>query len=436
MTTTDAPSKFRYEGNGVTDTFAFTGRIFAAEDLVVEIITRATDVLVDTLTLTTDYSVTINGPSSASVVVTAPNIPSSLQDIQVRRALDKTQSLVLPTGTVFPAKSVENALDKVTAMVQELQEEVDRKVGIPVTDSGEVPDLTEILDGAVEAQEAAEAAQAAAETAGTNAEAAEALAESWAIDPIGDRPEGSAKYWAEQAEDFAASADVGDISALPSGTIAAADEIPFADVNDSDAIKKATVQGILDLVPAPDPAGWVPIKTVVAANDTSINFVNGAAGVVLDSTYKAYVVVITDLVPATDDSAVWFRTSSNAGSSYDTGASDYDYTALQQDSAAASYGQSSTGDTKIKLTDTGTGHGVGSGAAEGFNAVLVLYNPAGTRATSIYAEMSYINAGGTTTYGSVGGARLAAADVDAIRFLMSTGNITSGVFTLYGIAGA
>lgn len=135
MTTTDAPSKFRYEGNGSTDTFAFTGRIFAAEDLVVEIITRATDALADTLTLTTDYSVTISGPSSASVTVTAPNIPSASQDIQLRRALDKTQSLVLPTGTVFPAKAVETALDKATAIIQEMQEEIDRSVKLSPTSS-------------------------------------------------------------------------------------------------------------------------------------------------------------------------------------------------------------------------------------------------------------------------------------------------------------
>lgn len=135
MTTTDAPSKFRYEGNGSTDTFAFTGRVFAAEDLVVEIILRADDTLVDTLTLTTDYSVTINGPSSASVTVTAPNIPSASQDIQIRRALDKTQSLVLPTGTVFPAKAVETALDKATALIQEMQEEIDRSVKLSPTSS-------------------------------------------------------------------------------------------------------------------------------------------------------------------------------------------------------------------------------------------------------------------------------------------------------------
>ena len=81
MTTSSSVNKFRYEGNGVTDTFAFTGRIFASGDLIVEIITRATDALVETLTETTDYTVTINSAESASVTVGAGKIPSATQDI-------------------------------------------------------------------------------------------------------------------------------------------------------------------------------------------------------------------------------------------------------------------------------------------------------------------------------------------------------------------
>jgi plastocyanin len=181
MTISSSVNKFRYEGNGVTDTFAFTGRIFAASDLIVEIILRADDSLVETLELTTDYTVTINGAESASVVVGSGKIPSSLQDIQVRRSLTQTQTLDLPTGTRFPAVSVENALDKITAITQDIQEQLDRKVGVPVTDSDAPPDVIQLLsdatEGAETAQTAAEAAQTAAEDAQTAAESAGAEAE-------------------------------------------------------------------------------------------------------------------------------------------------------------------------------------------------------------------------------------------------------------------
>jgi hypothetical protein len=136
MTTTDTATKYRYQGNGSTDTFAFSGRVFATTDLVVEIITRATDALVETLTINTDYSVTIAANGTASVVVTnALKIPSSLQDIQLRRVLPQSQSVSLPTGTVFPAKVVETGLDRVTALVQDLDEAINRSIKLPAQTS-------------------------------------------------------------------------------------------------------------------------------------------------------------------------------------------------------------------------------------------------------------------------------------------------------------
>lgn len=134
MTVSTDINKFRYEGNGVTDTFAFTGRIFTSTDVVIEIITRTTDVLVETLTITTDYTVTINSEESASIQVTnVSKIPSATQDIQIRRALEQTQTVNLPTGTVFPALSVENAIDKNIAIVQDLSEEVGRSIKLSPT---------------------------------------------------------------------------------------------------------------------------------------------------------------------------------------------------------------------------------------------------------------------------------------------------------------
>lgn len=132
MTISTTVNKFRYEGNGVTDTFAYSARIFSASDIVVEIITRATDALEETLTLGTDYAITILSPESASVQVTnALKIPSSLQDIQLRRVTPSTQTVDLPTGTVFPAVIVENAIDKAVALIQDKSEEIARALKLP-----------------------------------------------------------------------------------------------------------------------------------------------------------------------------------------------------------------------------------------------------------------------------------------------------------------
>ena len=179
-------------------------------------------------------------------------------------------------------------------------------------------------------------------------------------------------------------------------------------------------------------SGWVPIKTQTAANVSSVDFVNGSGGVVLDSTYKAYAVVITSLIPAADANTIRIRTSTNAGSSYDSGASDYGYAIDGNNTASAAIYRNSTGAAAIDLS-YGT---LGTSTGELYSAVVYLSNPSGAQ----HFQVSYTYAARASAaeleVGNGMGQRLAAADVDAIRFLMSSGNISSGTFTLYGIADA
>jgi hypothetical protein len=149
MTTADNPTTYRYEGNGITATFAYDGRVFEPSDLIVEIITRATDVKQSTLTLTTDYSVTIDSDGTGSVTVTAANIPSALQDILIRRKVPKDQTTSLPTGTVFPAKAVETALDRVVAITQDISADIDRSAKVPASFSGDEITLPLPEDGKI-----------------------------------------------------------------------------------------------------------------------------------------------------------------------------------------------------------------------------------------------------------------------------------------------
>lgn len=143
MTIQDKTTKYRYEGNGTTDTFAFSSTIFSEDDLIVEIINRSDNELVETLVLNTHYTVSIQSSESASVTVVPTKIPSSSQDIQIRRQLGKTQNSSLPVGTKFPAKVVEQSLDRSVALLQELQETLDRSLKFPVTSkvtSGVLPE--------------------------------------------------------------------------------------------------------------------------------------------------------------------------------------------------------------------------------------------------------------------------------------------------------
>ena len=155
MTIAAAATKYRYLGNGVTTTFSYLNRVYAETDLKVDLLVRSTSALVETLTLTTDYTVTIAANGQATVTITnATKIPSATQDILLRLDLPLTQATELPTGTPFPAKSVENMVDKVTSIVQALAEVDTRTLKFnaqsPVTNAviaNPVADATLAFDG-------------------------------------------------------------------------------------------------------------------------------------------------------------------------------------------------------------------------------------------------------------------------------------------------
>lgn len=126
MTVSDTVTFFRYEGNGVTDTFTYSNDLYDTDEIDVYIVLRSDNSLVEQLTLTTDYTVTINSDRTASVVTVAGKIPSSTQDILLWRNTDKEQTAALGTGTAFPSSSVETSMDKLASMVQDIARDVGR----------------------------------------------------------------------------------------------------------------------------------------------------------------------------------------------------------------------------------------------------------------------------------------------------------------------
>ena len=91
------------------------------------------DVSVDDSTVSTsDYSVTLSGSSATVVFNTAP---ASAAKIVIRRIVPKTQTVDYVPYDTFPAETHEAALDKLTQVDQQLQEEIDRAMQMPVSDS-------------------------------------------------------------------------------------------------------------------------------------------------------------------------------------------------------------------------------------------------------------------------------------------------------------
>ncbi len=488
-------ARVQYTASAAQTVFNYDFVVFDEEDIVV---------IQDgaTLTLTTDYTVTgVENESGGTIVLTSGATLNDLVTIYRNTAPQRTSQY--QSDGIFDAAPIERDLDTIITILQEHDRDIARAVtlddessltsiSLPTPSANAViawnagatalengPSTSDLTTATSTATTAAATATTQAGIATTGAATATtqagvatnqaAYAEEWAQspedDPVSVAAGGdnsttfSALHWAAKAAASAGSADVGDIIALTEAAIATGDYIPFADVSDTNTVKRDTIldavaatlldednmasdsasraptqQSVKAYVDNNAPAsGWTPIKTVTASAVATVDFINGTGGVVLDSTYNAYAIVMTDIVPSVDTEVLWIRTSTNAGSSFDSGASDYQWTATKYENATAASRGGSSGDTKIQLSQ---GTGIGNAAGEGLSGVIYLYKPSGTRYCRFTFDLGLVDGSTSGVQMPGAGFRKSSADVDAIRFLMSSGNITSGIFTLYGLASA
>ena len=135
MTVSNTTLKNSYSGNGSTTVFASAFKKFASSEIAVYIRTDATGV--ETLkTLTTHYTVSNVGvDGGGNVTFTPGNTPASGETVVLLRNTPLTQQTDYQPADPFPAASHEDALDKLTHISQELQEEITRSLRGSETDS-------------------------------------------------------------------------------------------------------------------------------------------------------------------------------------------------------------------------------------------------------------------------------------------------------------
>lgn len=174
-------------GNGVTTAFPFAFKIFQTSDVSVVLAVVATGVET-VLTEGVDYSVSMNADQEADPggEVTYPLSGSpmaSTHSLTLVRDVPATQGLDLTLGGSFNPDNIEKALDRVTTLVQQLKEAVDRAVKVSIS-SGLTPDEF-FLDNITNAEANANAAAASAAEALASATAAVAAAEDFLSKYIG-----------------------------------------------------------------------------------------------------------------------------------------------------------------------------------------------------------------------------------------------------------
>lgn len=130
MTVASISNRVSFAGNGVTTVFNTSPLIFfQASDLEVYIVVNATGVA--TLkTIATHY--TVSGGGGSTGIVTMITAPATGETLLIVRVVPLTQSSDFVNGNNSDAEVAEDAIDKLTMMCQQLQEQIDRSLLLPI----------------------------------------------------------------------------------------------------------------------------------------------------------------------------------------------------------------------------------------------------------------------------------------------------------------
>ena len=169
--------------------------------------------------------------------------------------------------------------------------------------------------------------------------------------------------------------------------------------------------------------GLVFISSQTASTSATLDFTGFSA-----STYGSYLFVFDAVTPATDGTTFACRYSTDAGSSFVAG-TNYKYTLSYRDTGD-SVNTFATAAIESNIAIAGD---VDNAATSGVSGELRIINPGGTNYTASRGEGQYFASTGLHGEWEMSGVLAATTAVDAVRFLMLSGNIASGTITMYGL---
>ncbi len=164
----------------------------------------------------------------------------------------------------------------------------------------------------------------------------------------------------------------------------------------------------------------------------SHNSFSGASSVEftgLSSGYFAYRFEFAKVTTSADGATINLRTSTDNGSSYDNGSSDYSWAYI--------YAYSGTADGDGATSDSAGRASIGSGNAtnEACATSVILFNPSDTNYTCYTALSAGEYTDGLGNLNSLVGRRLSTTAVNAVSFFPSSGTF-SGTVYVYGYTNA
>ena len=142
MTVSVSDNRVKYTGTGALKSFDVPFPVIAEGDLSVWLTDResSADVL---QVLTTNYTVSI-ATDNQSALVTFVAAPTDSNFVTIARVIPITQLTDYVANDPFPAETHEDAIDKLTMICQQLDDQLGRAVAIPITSTASPPAIADM----------------------------------------------------------------------------------------------------------------------------------------------------------------------------------------------------------------------------------------------------------------------------------------------------
>jgi len=175
----------------------------------------------------------------------------------------------------------------------------------------------------------------------------------------------------------------------------------------------------------------VLISTVTASSSSTVEFTSG-----IDSTYKEYIIKMHDIHASNDNVSFVFNLR-DGGSSYDATKTTTAFQASHNEGdSAASLDYRSSDDLaqSTGFQDLGRDGAMGTGNDECLAGTIHLFNPSNTTFVKHFiSRVIFYHRDDYAIDFFVAGYANTTSAIDGIQFKMSSGNIDSGTFKLYGV---
>ena len=209
-----------------------------------------------------------------------------------------------------------------------------------------------------------------------------------------------------------------------------ANNIGSSGILTASAVTNATVEDVTSFDNAASAATLVLLSTQTASNSATISFTTG-----LDSTYDAYEFHFINIKPATDNAYFNFNMSTDGGTNYNVTKTTTSFTAYANEANTDTNLVYETARDLAQSTSFQTiMGGIGNGADEAGSGTLIIYNPSSTVYVKHFiGDLNHYDSTDYTYRTLVAGYGNTTSAVNAVQFKMSSGNISDGIFKMYGV---